>query len=49
METTPDIVQAAVFDFVQDYLDDLEAGRDRSLMRYLARYPEAQAARMALL
>lgn len=44
MDPSPDIIQAAVFDFVQDYLDDVGEGRERSLMRYLARYPEAEAA-----
>lgn len=35
---------AAVFDFLSDYWDDVEAGCVRSLREYLERFPEAQEA-----
>ena len=36
--------EAAVFDFVNDYMDDVERGGPRSLGEYLARFPEHQDA-----
>ena len=39
MDPTSDPDRAAVFDFVSDYLDDLERGAVRGLGAYLARYP----------
>jgi len=43
-DLTPAVREAAVFDFVNDFLDDLECGEPRRLSEYLARYPDHQAA-----
>ncbi len=39
MKPSDDRESAAVFDFIDDYLGDLEAGRTHELAHYLARYP----------
>ena len=44
MDSSSDATYAAVFDFVADYLDDLEQGRPRRLSEYLARYPRHEEA-----